>query len=77
MTGKITKKNTPARKFFIYYDSFQGVPQVINSSIINIFISSKSLGLVMLSVGLPFAISNVRVTYFTATIARLVAVFVP
>ena len=55
-------------ELFIYFDGSQGVPQVFNSSIVNIFIPLRLVGLVMLSIGLPFAISNVRATYFTAKI---------
>ena len=61
-------------RFFIYFDDFQGVPQVLSSSICVLSIVLRLLSLEMLSAGLPFAISNIRGTHFTAN-ARFIEVF--
>ena len=57
-------------ELFIYFDGSQGVPQVFNFSNAIIFILFRLGGLVMPAVVLPFAISNVRATYFTAKMPR-------
>ena len=65
----MTRRNTkivPAGEFFIYFDGFQGVLQAFNSSIVIEFILFRLVGLIMPALGLPFALSNVRATYFTA-----------